>query len=198
MLCPGSDHIYNQYSAYASILQEVVPLDLHGYANDHGVKPTSSQSLIVRQKQLQKQSSAWQMLRPGWTITESAWIMPKEFILSGSKHQLQKCTTRSLSANGEEIPCSNCIKYPGTWMDQELPFRQHILNKCRVSMLNIQCIKLIRNILNEDTTHTLVLGLVMSHLDYCNAIFYGLPEVDLKKAPEGTKCSSETSLEQIS
>ena len=26
------------YSAYASTLQEVVPLDLHGYADDHGVK----------------------------------------------------------------------------------------------------------------------------------------------------------------
>ena len=47
------------YSAYASTLQEVVPLDLHGYANDHGVKkPTSSQSLIVRWKQLQIQSGA--------------------------------------------------------------------------------------------------------------------------------------------
>ena len=41
--------------------------------------------------------------------------------------------------------------------------------------------KLIRNILNEDTTHTPVLSLIMSHLDYCNAIFYGLPEVDLKR-----------------
>ena len=93
----------------------------------------------------------------------------------------EKCTAKSLSANGEEIPHSNCIKYLGTWMDQELSFRQHILNKCRVAMLNIQQIKLIRNILNEDTAHTLVLGLVMSHLDYCNAIFYGLPEVNLKR-----------------
>ena len=107
--------------------------------------------------------------------------MPKQFILFGSRHQLQKCTTKSLSANGEEIPHSNCIKYLSTWMDQELSFRQHILNKCRVAMLNIQWIKLIRDILNKDTTHTLVLGLVMSHLDYYNAIFYGLPKVYLKR-----------------
>ena len=66
-------------------------------------------------------------------------------------------------------------------MDQELSFRQHIMSNCRVAMLNIQQIKLIRNILNEDTTHNLVLGLVMSHLDYCNAIFYGLPEIKLKR-----------------
>ena len=104
-----------------------------------------------------------------------------EFILFGSRHQLWNVQPKSLSANGEEIPCSNCIKYLGTWMDQELSFRQHIVNKCRVAMLNIQCIKLIRNILDKNTTHTLVLGLVMSHLDYCNAIFYELPEVDLER-----------------
>ena len=75
----------------------------------------------------------------------------------------------------------NCIKYLGTWMDQEFSFRQHIMNKCRVAMLNIQQIKLIRNILNKDTAHTLVPSLIMSHLNYCNAIFYGLTEVDLKR-----------------
>ena len=104
-----------------------------------------------------------------------------EFILFGSRQQLRKCTTKSLSANGKEISCSDFIKYLGTWMDQELSFRQHIMNKCRVAMLNIQQIKLIWNILNEDTIHTLVLSLVMSHLDYCNAIFYSLPERDLKR-----------------
>ena len=43
-------------------------------------------------------------------------------------------------------------------------------------MLNFQKIKYIQPVLTVDTTHTLVRGLVASHLDYCNAIFSGLPE----------------------
>ena len=37
-------------------------------------------------------------------------------------------------------------------------------------------IKFIQPALTIDTTHTLVRGLVTSHLDYCNVIFSGLPE----------------------
>ena len=170
------------YSAYASTLQEVVPLDLHGYADDHGLKtnfypvPECEAKAIADTENCLTDIKTWMdHNRPHMNNAKT------EFILFGSRQQLKKCLTKNLSANGEEISQSNCIKYLGTWMDQELSFRQHIMNKCRVAMLNIQQIKLIRNILNEDTTHTLVLSLVMSHLDYCNAIFYGLPEVDLKR-----------------
>ena len=46
-------------------------------------------------------------------------------------------------------------------------------------MVNLQCIHLIRQYLTQDTMQTLVLSIVMSHLDYSNAIFSGLPEKDL-------------------
>ena len=170
------------YSAYASTLQEVVPLDLHGYADNHGLKtnffpvPEYEAKAIADTEKCLTDIKTW--------MDQNRLCMNNaktKFILFGSRQQLKKCLTKNLSANGEEISQSKCIKYLGTWMDQELSFRQHIMNKCRLAMLNIQWIKLIRNILNEDTTHTLVLSLVMSHLDYCNAIFYGLPEVDLKR-----------------
>ena len=42
---------------------------------------------------------------------------------------------------------------------------------------------MIREYLDVDTCHTLVLGLVMSHLhvDYANSLYQGLPEVTLRK-----------------
>ena len=169
------------YSADASTLQEVVPLDLHGYANDHGLKtnftpvPECEAKAIADTEQCLTDIKTW--MDHNQLLMNNAKI---EFILFGSRQQLRKCTTKSLSANGEEISHSNCIKYLATWMDQELSFRQHVMNKCRVAMLNIQQIKLIRNILNEETTHTLVLSVIMSHLNYCKAIIYGLPKVDLK------------------
>ena len=42
-------------------------------------------------------------------------------------------------------------------------------------------IKYLRPILTEDTTQALVLGLVISHIDYCNSLFAGLPETDISK-----------------
>ncbi len=48
-------------------------------------------------------------------------------------------------------------------------------------MLNFFKIKSIRKYLTEDATETLVLSLVISHLDYCNVILYGIPDSDLSK-----------------
>ena len=99
----------------------------------------------------------------------------------GSKQQLKKVEVASINVNGDSIPRSEVIKYLGTWMDQYLNFRQHILKKCNVAMINLQRIKAIRKILTVEATETLVCGLVISHLDYSNAILYGLPEVDIQK-----------------
>ena len=60
-----------------------------------------------------------------------------------------------------------------------MTLQEHIKRKCRIAMVNLQHIHLIRQYLTQDTMQTLVLGIVMSHLDYLNAIFSGLPEKDL-------------------
>ena len=48
-------------------------------------------------------------------------------------------------------------------------------------MMNIYKIRSIRKFLTTDACKTIVLGLVISHLDYNNAILYGLPDVDINK-----------------
>ena len=67
----------------------------------------------------------------------------------------------------------------GAWLDAHLTLREHIKRKCRIAMVNLQHIHLIKQYLIQDTTQTLVLGIVMSHLDYSNAIFSGLPDKDM-------------------
>ena len=52
--------------------------------------------------------------------------------------------------------------------------------KCRTAMMNLQRLKSIRRYLTKETAKVLVLGLVLSHLDYSNAIFVGLPDKDIK------------------
>ena len=48
-------------------------------------------------------------------------------------------------------------------------------------MLNMQQIKNIRHLLTQEATEILVLGTVMSHLDYCNSVLVSLSEVDISK-----------------
>ena len=48
-------------------------------------------------------------------------------------------------------------------------------------MINLQGIKLVRPFLNPEACTTLMLGLVISHLDYCNSILVGLPDVSINQ-----------------
>ena len=48
-------------------------------------------------------------------------------------------------------------------------------------MLNIFRIKHIRRYLTQDACEVLFHGLVMLHLDYCNSLYYGLPDCDLNR-----------------
>ena len=61
-----------------------------------------------------------------------------EFIMFGSKKQLQKCTTETLKVNDDMVPISETIKYLGDWLDQHLSFKIHIKKKCQITMMNLQ------------------------------------------------------------
>ena len=74
---------------------------------------------------------------------------------------------------------ASVIKYLGTHMDEKLSFKGHITAKCRTAAINFQRIKAIQQVLTEQAMETLVLGTVMSHLDYCNAILCDLPNTDI-------------------
>ena len=72
------------------------------------------------------------------------------------------------------------VRYLGTWLDANLNFKTHITKKCCTVMLNIQQIRHIRWFLDQKATMKLMLGLVVSHLDYCNSILVDLPEASIK------------------
>ena len=98
-----------------------------------------------------------------------------EFIMFGSHQMLQPCTTNSIHINGSNITRSEVIRYLRAWLDQSLLLKTHINNKYRIAMLNLQRVKLVRPFLTESAAHTLTIGLITSHLDYCKAISSSIP-----------------------
>ena len=104
-----------------------------------------------------------------------------EFLLVGSRKQLLNCVSTKINVNGEVVKYSQCIRYLGACVDEKLNFKIHIANKCKIAVWNLQKLKAIRHILTEEACKTLVMGLVISHLDYANTILVGLPETDIHK-----------------
>ena len=62
-----------------------------------------------------------------------------------------------------------------------LSFKTHITKKYQAAMVNLVKIHNIRKYLAEDTANTLLVGLVLSNLDYANAILAELPDCDINK-----------------
>ena len=76
---------------------------------------------------------------------------------------------------------SSNVKYLGSMLDNRLNFKKHISMVTSKAMGNFFRIHGIRKYLNKDACETLLLDLVISHLDNSNAILYDIPEVDISR-----------------
>ena len=82
---------------------------------------------------------------------------------------------------GNTVTRVGAIKLLGMDLDSQLSFKSHIVRKCRTAMFSLLKIKHIRKHLTAQACEVLVHGLVMSHLDYGNSLFFGLPDCDIKQ-----------------
>ena len=89
--------------------------------------------------------------------------------------------TIDVNISGDIIPSGKCAKYLGVEVDEQLNFKHQIRSVCKKAMFNLLRIRNIRNMLNRTALIQVVLGLVISYLDYSSNIFIDLPEVDIVK-----------------
>ena len=94
---------------------------------------------------------------------------------------LYKTSVHKININGVDVHRSLVIRYLGTLLDSELNLCQHVTMICRKVMINLQRFQFLCNYLPEEVAHTLILTLVMSHLDYANGILISLPATLLDK-----------------
>ena len=71
---------------------------------------------------------------------------------------------------------SSEVKYLEEILDNKLNFNKHITMKIKKAMSNFTCIRVIWKYLSKQACTTLVLMLSIAHLDYGNALLYGLPK----------------------
>ncbi len=78
------------------------------------------------------------------------------------------------------ITPSASVRNLGVIFDDQLTFKEHIVKTARSCMFALHNIRKIRPFLTEHAAQLLVQALVISRLDYCNALLAGLPSNTIK------------------
>ena len=114
------------YLTYAGTLFDVIPptISVYAFADDHiasrRFKPTSVSSECNAIEDLQQ-----------CAVTINDWMNENklkmnttktEFIIFGSKSQLNKCTTNKVNIVSDEVESVSVIRYLGAYLDQTLKF----------------------------------------------------------------------------
>ncbi len=172
------------YTLYASTLQTVIPpsVNIHGYADDHALKekfdprtPGAEELVLLDISGTMDEVEHWMRvnrLKLNPTKTECLYF--------GSKQMLKHCVHNHMMIAASPIPRGKVTKYLGVLLDQHLLFHQ-VTKACHTASLNLSRIRHLRPYLTEETCAILVKTLVMSHLDYCNVVYTGLPDKELNK-----------------
>ena len=98
-----------------------------------------------------------------------------EFIIIGTRQQLAKVEIPSVKVGTADIAPLTSIRNLGAWFDDKMSMNDHINKTCSKAFRGLYNIRQIRRFLSTDPTKTLVHAFVISHLDYCNSLLFGLP-----------------------
>ena len=172
------------YLTYAGTIFDIVPpsISVYGFADDHTASKRFKPILSEETEAINELQDCAQEINNWMNSNKLKMNASKtEYIVFGSRPQLNKCNTQDIDVCGDKIKRQSSIRYLGAFLDETLNFKEHIKRKCRSAMLNYFKIKNIRKFLTQDATETLVLSLVISHLDYCNVILYGISQCELAK-----------------
>jgi hypothetical protein len=82
---------------------------------------------------------------------------------------------RTISVGGSVIEPASVVRNLGMYVDSELSMQQHVSRLARACFFQIRRLRSVRKQLGRQVTAQLVSALVLSRLDYCNAVLAGLP-----------------------
>ena len=89
-------------------------------------------------------------------------------------NQLRAVTSSvsSVSVAGVDLPVADDIKVLGVVLDRRLTFHKHVSAVARSCNYHAQAIRHIRHLLTMELAQTLACSLILSRIDYCNAVLH--------------------------
>ena len=174
------------FTLYVSRLFNIISQHLpsvHGYADDTQIylsfRPYSIHSEINAVSVIEKCIADVR----SWFIANRLMIndAKTEFLIIGTRQQLEKTSIESIIIGDTLIKPLESVRNLGSWFDAHMRMNVHIGKICSKAFRGLYNIRQIRKFLTVQSTKTLVHAFVSSHLDYCNALLFGLPKYQLDR-----------------
>ena len=156
-------------------------LEYHFYADDSQIYVTfrpgeSEESALQQMQECIAEVSEWlrqNMLKMNGDKTK--------LILFSSKYSKCRESPASIKVGGTEVVSANWVKNLGIFQDDVLSMENQINNICCMGYYHLHNIGRVRRYLTNDSTKILVHSLVLSRIDYGNALLYGVNDCYLNK-----------------
>jgi len=104
-----------------------------------------------------------------------------EFLLIGTPQQRTKLTSELLYFSGCSLSPSDSARNLGVLLDSDLSFSKQISSVCRRSYHSIRLLRQVRSPLDLNTSILLANSLTSSNLDYCNSLYFSLPNSSIHR-----------------
>ena len=104
-----------------------------------------------------------------------------EFLIIGTSVQLNKISATEIQIGSAKVSTVDSARNLGAWFDSNMNMTTHINNICQSVCYHLHNIRRIRKYLSFENRKTLVQATVLSRIDYCNSLLFGLPVVHLSK-----------------
>ena len=96
-----------------------------------------------------------------------------EFMLVGTKQQLNKITDINIKIGHDEIKPVSSIRNLGYHQDAEMKNAKHVNKLCKHLYPILKRIAKVRHSLTKEATKILIQSLVLGRIDYCNSLLLG-------------------------
>ncbi len=174
------------FSQYASTIFDVIKKHLegaHAYADDHHVYLAFNPNSDVSQQNAIDCMESCLVDVKSWMVQNKLKMKDSktEFIVIGSRQQLEKVNIDSIKVGDVSVKAVDDVRDLGAYLDKTMSMEKHINSKVGAAYKQLFSLRRIRKYLTQEATETLVHSLIFSHIDYCNALLYDLPQNQTKK-----------------
>ena len=167
--------LFNLYIGSLYNTAHAMQFTIHGFADDHQVYKSfhHQQQHTIMAIEV---PACFEIIN-NWMTSHYLQLNPgkTEIIIFGSPSTLEKVEIKGVFLeHGICIRTISVVKQLGFRLDESLSFKQQVTVVKKVCFMMLRNIAKMKPFLTPQQIQTLVQALVISHLDYCNGLYYGI------------------------